>query len=96
MRSFISQFCLAMSLVLVSSGILNAQIKLDLNDVSWLWPAPASNSDLSRIVSVGDLKSSDGEDVWADSQFQDLLKACLLYTSPSPRDQRGSRMPSSA
>ena len=25
-----------------------------------------------------------------------LLLACLLYTSPSPRDQRGSRMPSSA
>ena len=24
------------------------------------------------------------------------LEACLLYTSPSPRDQRGSRMPSSA
>ena len=24
------------------------------------------------------------------------LIACLLYTSPSPRDQRGSRMPSSA
>ena len=23
-------------------------------------------------------------------------EACLLYTSPSPRDQRGSRMPSSA
>ena len=26
----------------------------------------------------------------------DHEKACLLYTSPSPRDQRGSRMPSSA
>ena len=25
-----------------------------------------------------------------------LPKNCLLYTSPSPRDQRGSRMPSSA
>ena len=25
-----------------------------------------------------------------------MKKACLLYTSPSPRDQRGSRMPSSA
>ena len=25
-----------------------------------------------------------------------LLVICLLYTSPSPRDQRGSRMPSSA
>ena len=24
------------------------------------------------------------------------LYSCLLYTSPSPRDQRGSRMPSSA
>ena len=24
------------------------------------------------------------------------LMSCLLYTSPSPRDQRGSRMPSSA
>ena len=24
------------------------------------------------------------------------ITACLLYTSPSPRDQRGSRMPSSA
>ena len=26
----------------------------------------------------------------------DRLSPCLLYTSPSPRDQRGSRMPSSA
>ena len=24
------------------------------------------------------------------------IEVCLLYTSPSPRDQRGSRMPSSA
>ena len=26
----------------------------------------------------------------------DRMSICLLYTSPSPRDQRGSRMPSSA
>ena len=26
----------------------------------------------------------------------DLVVNCLLYTSPSPRDQRGTRMPSSA
>ena len=26
----------------------------------------------------------------------DTAMGCLLYTSPSPRDQRGSRMPSSA
>ena len=28
--------------------------------------------------------------------LQGVIPACLLYTSPSPRDQRGSRMPSSA
>ena len=27
---------------------------------------------------------------------EDAARTCLLYTSPSPRDQRGSRMPSSA
>ena len=37
----------------------------------------------------------------AAKMFSDSLQtlraqACLLYTSPSPRDQRGSRMPSSA
>ena len=43
---------------------------------------------------------------WAELGYQEekssallietLSKDCLLYTSPSPRDQRGSRMPSSA
>ena len=31
-----------------------------------------------------------------DDQGAENYKICLLYTSPSPRDQRGSRMPSSA
>ena len=30
------------------------------------------------------------------ASFEMQQKLCLLYTSPSPRDQRGSRMPSSA
>ena len=30
------------------------------------------------------------------AQLEVIRGACLLYTSPSPRDQRGSRMPSSA
>ena len=29
-------------------------------------------------------------------QYRNQAHTCLLYTSPSPRDQRGSRMPSSA
>ena len=32
----------------------------------------------------------------ADKLFSNALKTCLLYTSPSPRDMRRSRMPSSA
>ena len=33
---------------------------------------------------------------WEDAATFGSGYACLLYTSPSPRDQRGSRMPSSA
>ena len=31
-----------------------------------------------------------------DRYDRDMLRACLLYTSPSPRDVEESRMPSSA
>ena len=33
---------------------------------------------------------------WASPAGSPQLMDCLLYTSPSPRDQRGARMPSSA
>ena len=39
------------------------------------------------------------ESALKEGKSEDLMKyltTCLLYTSPSPRDQRGSRMPSSA
>ena len=44
----------------------------------------ASASDVSAFLQALLIKESD------------LTNTCLLYTSPSPRDQRGSRMPSSA
>ena len=31
-----------------------------------------------------------------NEELKEHCNSCLLYTSPSPRDQRGSRMPSSA
>ena len=37
-----------------------------------------------------------GRDVILLERGEIASEACLLYTSPSPRDQRGSRMPSSA
>ena len=50
------------------------------------FPDSAYESVGAQIVSV--------DDVWADTEL--LLKVCLLYTSPSPRDGLLSRMPSSA
>ena len=43
--------------------------------------APGGAFSSSELLGVHDTTSANG---------------CLLYTSPSPRDQRGSRMPSSA
>ena len=36
------------------------------------------------------------QEIFLRAQDQQMNLSCLLYTSPSPRDQRGSRMPSSA
>lgn len=69
------RFTLAIVLVAFLCSTINAQDKLDLNDVSWLWPVPTKKDDLSRIISMGDLKSKDGEDVWLDAQFDDLVEA---------------------
>ena len=35
-------------------------------------------------------------DSWPNKNFPKFFNICLLYTSPSPRDKRQSRMPSSA
>ena len=42
----------------------------------------------------GGIINFDGNDL--NKISENKLCNCLLYTSPSPRDQRGSRMPSSA
>ena len=41
-------------------------------------------------------RHSRGEREYLHSPQLHRERDCLLYTSPSPRDQRGSRMPSSA
>ena len=53
------------------------------------------------VSSWGRMNGHSGPYVQYDEVDNGLLKVynmlgCLLYTSPSPRDQRGSRMPSSA
>ena len=56
---------------------------------SWLW-----HSVLTPALNVGLLTPD--EVVKAALAHAKKHETCLLYTSPSPRDQRGSRMPSSA
>ena len=50
-----------------------------------------------RTETTGVFKARKGIDAEIVNQISDIKnEPCLLYTSPSPRDQRGSRMPSSA
>ena len=62
-------------------------------------------SESTRIISLGEgntpliklenIPKELGKEVDLYVKYEGL-NPCLLYTSPSPRDQRGSRMPSSA
>ena len=47
-------------------------------------------------VDIGSQVSGQISEVMVDFNSKVQAGDCLLYTSPSPRDQRGSRMPSSA
>ena len=47
-------------------------------------------------ISPEDQVSPERDPIHSTSCFAVSMGPCLLYTSPSPRDQRGSRMPSSA
>ena len=45
---------------------------------------------------VAQIKENGGNAIAVQADVSKEDDVCLLYTSPSPRDQRGSRMPSSA
>ena len=55
------------------------------------------STDVNKLGAARDFAMmDDGEATGADDDVLGLLWICLLYTSPSPRDERQSRMPSSA
>ena len=59
----------------------------------------ALKSEAQQAISSGHIRSIKyvlAEDAQWNSQTLATIKGCLLYTSPSPRDKRQSRMPSSA
>ena len=50
-----------------------------------------------RTIHIDQRKKDVRRDAWdRDYMGYHSKKTCLLYTSPSPRDQEASRMPSSA
>ena len=64
--------------------------------VAWVMvPAAFTGATVDKVAEhfeEGDIIIDGGNSMWQD----DVDKACLLYTSPSPRDATLSRMPSSA
>ena len=73
----------------------------DLDDSSDISIAGSAASKAARDAATAKMGSLES-DPWSEAgddlkeEAARILKSCLLYTSPSPRDQRGSRMPSSA
>ena len=47
-------------------------------------------------VTVSNFLENIDNNIYVNQKFYKIINFCLLYTSPSPRDGIGSRMPSSA
>ena len=56
----------------------------------------ASNEDIVAIEDLCAIYTAAGVDYIDVAAEESIVYACLLYTSPSPRDVSPSRMPSSA
>ena len=85
-----------------SCNICKAEINLykkeNIQDLNWIDITKNKNAEEDTNKSDKELLrrlhvKKDGKVYVGVDAF---LLICLLYTSPSPRDQRGSRMPSSA
>ena len=63
------------------------QVREKIGGLAWAF-GPGSTDDTLSFTVTGEGEKS--------RQLLAQFWFCLLYTSPSPRDQRGSRMPSSA
>ena len=65
------------------------------NLLPWLRARPQSVQ-LNGLVAIHGNPRGPEHKCLSITELQVRPESCLLYTSPSPRDQRGSRMPSSA
>ena len=61
-----------------------------------LWPGWYTNATAPYLAANGGQYIAILYAEGVNERLDQRIATCLLYTSPSPRDQRGSRMPSSA
>ena len=73
-------------------------IPLTSNNISAGFPSPADDFKEIRISLDREIIKNEEATFYARVDGESMLGAglndCLLYTSPSPRDQRGARVPS--
>ena len=84
LNSWLARFEERRQLLHATAALRHREVFVALN--TWRSYARERRSREAKIGGVLDTLSPQGR----------AVRRCLLYTSPSPRDQRGSRMPSSA
>ena len=76
------------------AGAKNLESKKEwINDLN-VFPVPDGDTGTNMTLTI--MSAAKEVSSIANPNMENLSKACLLYTSPSPRDPKTSRMPSSA
>ena len=76
-----------------NSGFTGSDFTGTTTDAHVGWAGSAGAVSYGAQIGPSFVVTDGGE---SDTVLSGKVYGCLLYTSPSPRDQRGSRMPSSA
>ena len=69
---------------------------VQFNNISKFFGKVIALKDVTMRLKKGEIMCLLGDNGAGKSTLIKTLAGCLLYTSPSPRDKRQSRMPSSA
>ena len=79
----------------INFGEEKSFIKKGSGDSSWNYKYSYVNDTSELVFNINEASEVSSNDVFLNI-FDWYHFVCLLYTSPSPRDKRQSRMPSSA
>ena len=88
-RSYSEEIKVALKQGLISTGCYIEDIGLSLSPMVYFAQFKLDSDAVAMVT------ASHNENGWTGVKMG-IKKGCLLYTSPSPRDMRRSRMPSSA